>query len=185
MFKDWNVNIWVWNVFKDLTLEPLRTQVAFGSVNLPATPESRTLVNHEVPLAPVAPVQVQVLVLETEERLVLALPVLQDVALVALKEQNLDPVFDLSSAQAQLQLETEDAILRDPAELLLLGAGIADSHSDGGSALHLHTLVVVLIVDQKGAAVWRRATTVSAAWNAHIFLKQIIFSPLTRQIKYK
>lgn len=99
----------------------------------------------------------QVLVPETKERLVLALPVLQDVALVALKEQNLDPVFDLSGAQAQLQLEIEDAILGGPAELLLLGVGIADSHRDGGGALHLHTLVVVLVVDQKGAAVWRRA----------------------------
>lgn len=99
----------------------------------------------------------QVLVPETKERLVLALPVLQNVALVALKEQNLDPVSDLRGAQAQLQLETEDAILRGPAELLLLGIGIADSHCDGGGALHLHTLVVVLIVDQKGAAVWRQA----------------------------
>lgn len=99
----------------------------------------------------------QVLVLETKERLILALPVLQDVALVALEEQNLDPVFNLSGAQAQLQLETEDTILRGPAELLLLGVGIADGHCDGGGALYFHTLVVVLIVDQKGAAVWRKA----------------------------
>lgn len=138
-------------------MEPLRTQVAFGPINLPATPESRAFVNHEVPLTPVPPVQVQVLVLETKKCLVLALPVLQDVALIALKEQNLHPVFDLSGAQAQLGLETEDAILRGPAELLLLGVGIADSHCDGGGALHLHTLVVVLIVDQKGAAVWSQS----------------------------
>lgn len=140
-----------------LTLKSLRTQVAFGSVNLPTTPESRAFVNHEVPLTPVAPVQVQILVLEAKERLVLALPVLQDVALVALKEQNPDPVFDLGGAQAQLQLETEDAILGGPAELLLLGVGIADGHCDGGGAFYLHALVVVLVVDQKGAAVWRRA----------------------------
>lgn len=143
--------------YRFLTLKSLRTQVSFGSINLPATPESRAFVNHEVPLIPVSPVQVQVLVLETKKCLILALPVLQGVALVARKEQNLDPVSDLSSAQTQLQLETEEAILRGPAELLLLGVGIADSYCDGGGALHLHTLVVVLIVDQEGAAVWRQS----------------------------
>lgn len=125
----------------------------------------------------------QVLVLETKERLVLALPVLQDVALVALIEQNLDPVLDLGGAHTQLQLETEDARLGGPAELLLLGAGIADGHCDGGGALHLHALIVFLVEDQEGAAVWRQAqNSVSCTGEFQI---QIILSQLTTQVKYK
>lgn len=95
----------------------------------------------------------QVLVFQAEERLVLALPVLELAAFVAFVEEHLHPVLDLRGAQTQLQAEAEDARFRGPAELLVLGVGIAPGHGDRRGALHPHALVVVLIEDQEGAAV--------------------------------
>ena len=99
----------------------------------------------------------QVLVFQAKQGLILALPVLEDITLITLKEDHLHPVCNFGRRQAELELKAEDARLGGPTKLLLFGVRIALGHRDGGGGLHLDAFVVVLVVDEEGAAVWRRA----------------------------
>lgn len=98
----------------------------------------------------------QVLVFQAKQGLILALPVLEDITLITFKEDHLYPVFNFCRSQAELEAEAEDARFGGPTKLLLFGVRIALGHRDGGGGLHLNAFVVVLVVDEEGAAVWRR-----------------------------
>lgn len=136
-----------------LTLKSLGAEVPQGAIYPPAAPQARALVHHDVPLIAVAPVEVQVLVFEAKQGLVLALPMLQLTLLVAFEEDHLDPVFDLGGCQTELEGQAEDAGLRGPAKLLLFGMRVTVCHGYGGSAVHSHALVVVVIEDEKRTTV--------------------------------
>lgn len=74
--------------------------------------------------------------------------------LITIKEDHLHPVFNLCGPQTKLEGQTEDARFRCPTKLLLFGVRITNGHRQGGGTLNLYALVVVLIEDQEGAAVW-------------------------------
>lgn len=98
----------------------------------------------------------QVLVFKAKEGLILALPMLEVTALVTFKEEHLHPVFNLCGPHTELEGQAEDARFGGPSKLLVLGMRITGGHRHGRGTLHLHALVVVLVEDQEGAAVWSR-----------------------------
>ena len=109
--------------------------------------------DHDVLLVVVPPVEVEVLPHQAEQRLVLALPLLQLVLLVAGQGQDFGEPLDLGGPEAHVEEGAEDPGARRPAELLLGVVGVAADHREGGDAHRPHTLVVVLVVDEEGPAV--------------------------------
>lgn len=81
---------------------------------------------------------------------------LEVTTLIAFKEEDLHPVFNLCGPQTELEGQAEDARFGGPAKLLLFGMRIAGGHRHGGGTLHPYALVVVLVEDQEGATVWSR-----------------------------
>ena len=118
--------------------------------------------DHDVLLVVVPPVEVEVLPHQAEQRLVLALPLLQLALLVAGQGQDFGEVLDLGGPEAHVEEGAEDPGARRPAEQLLGVLGVAAGHREGGDAHRPHTLVVVLVVDEEGSAVCGRREKTAA-----------------------
>lgn len=70
----------------------------------------------------------QVLVFQTKEGVVLALPVLEWTAFITFEEDDFYPVRNVCGCQTKLELEAQDTRFRSPAKLLVFGMRITLGH---------------------------------------------------------